>query len=71
MKKMINNCVGCTSIGLHCQGPGCQNYREVPEWSCDECGYELPPSELYVYDDRELCHDCLLEQFETVADSDD
>lgn len=68
MKRMVSHCVGCASTGLHCQGTGCQNYKDVPEWSCDECGDEVDPSELYVYDGKELCSDCLLSKFNTVEE---
>lgn len=65
---MVSNCVGCTSLGLYCQGNGCPNYNPVPEYLCDECGDEVDPSELYVYDGKELCSDCLLSQFNTVEE---
>lgn len=45
MVKYENECMGCTSIGLHCIGSSCRN-RNVPHFYCDECGEE---EELYVY----------------------
>ena len=68
MKRMVSNCVGCTSLGLYCQGNGCPNYNPIPEYLCDECGDEVDPSELYVYDGKELCSRCLLGHFETVEE---
>lgn len=65
MKKLENECVGCTSVGLHCIGSSCPNLN-VPHFYCDECGYE---EKLYHYNDRELCKDCLAEEFDVVEGS--
>ena len=65
MKKIEDECVGCTSVGLPCLGIGCPN-RNVVRFYCDECGNE---EKLYCYDGEELCKDCLLEKFEVVEGS--
>lgn len=65
MKKTENECVGCTSVGLHCLGSGCPN-RSVTRYYCDECGCE---EKLYYFDGRELCVDCLLEEVDVVEGS--
>lgn len=66
MKEITNECVDCTSVGLHCLGRSCPN-RNVVHYYCDECGYE---GKLYHYGDRELCEDCLLEEVDVVEGSD-
>lgn len=71
MKRMVSYCVGCTSLGLYCKGDGCPYHKPVPEYLCDECEEELYPSELYVYDGKELCGNCLLHQFKTVEEEGD
>lgn len=37
MIEYENECLGCTSMGMHCKGKSCPN-REVPHHYCDECG---------------------------------
>lgn len=69
MKKMVSYCVGCTSMGLYCKGAGCPNYKPVPEYSCDECGEDLDPSELYDYEGKMVCKDCLLGQLKSVEET--
>lgn len=64
-KETQNECVGCPKE-LGCLGPACPN-RNVTRYYCDNCGDECEPEELYVVDDEELCHDCLIEKFQTVA----
>ena len=67
MRKVVNECVGCTDIGLHCIGSSCRN-RNVIRFYCDRCGAEV---KLYHYDDEELCEECLLEDFEVVEGSEE
>jgi hypothetical protein len=55
MKRIENECVGCTSLGMHCLGIGCPN-REVLHYYCDECEDEC---DLYEYDGKELCIECI------------
>lgn len=63
MKRYENECVCCTDIGLRCMGSSCPN-RKVPHWYCDECGEE---SDLYYYDDQELCIDCIQDLLDPVS----
>ena len=62
MKRIENDCVGCTDLGLSCMGGGCPK-REAVHYYCDECGSE---EELYVFEDEELCIGCIIERLEKV-----
>lgn len=64
MKKIENECIDC---GLPCLGSACP-YRNVVRFYCDKCGKEKA---LRHYDDRELCEDCLLDNFEVVEGSEE
>lgn len=67
MKKTENECVGCTSLGLHCLGDACSK-RNILHYYCDKCGEEFEPEALYVNEDgEELCTECILSNYETVA----
>ena len=63
MKKIENECVSCTAIGLYCLGSSCPN-RNVVRYYCDCCKKEAET--LYLLDDEELCSDCILERLEVV-----
>ena len=58
-----DQCVGCTSMGLPCQGSSCKN-RNVPIWYCDECGDE--GVDLYEVDGKEVCEYCALQMLPKV-----
>ncbi len=60
MVKYENECVSC---GLPCLGSGCPN-RHVRRLYCDDCQEET--DKLYQYDGKELCLDCLLENFTVI-----
>ena len=62
MIEYRDECVGCTSMGLHCLGSVCPN-RNVPYHICDDCGDETT---LYKFEGEELCLDCILERLEVV-----
>lgn len=64
MRKIENECCGCEPE-LRCLGSHCPN-RNVVRFYCDRCGEE---TQLYHYDDMELCADCLLKEFEIVDGS--
>lgn len=68
MKDYINECVGCTSMGLPCRGDSCP-HRNIPVWFCDECQDQVDPSELYDVDGEDVCEECLLKRYETVERS--
>lgn len=57
----------CVSCGLPCLGNTCPN-RNVPHYYCDKCKYEYETDELYVTDDGDLCLDCLVKGFKTLAE---
>ena len=61
-KRYQSDCVQC---GLPCIGSGCDHY-ETPTYFCDECGAEVDPRELYIFDGMELCKGCLLQNVDTV-----
>ena len=54
MKKVSNECVGCPPE-MGCLGGTCPN-RNVTRYYCDKCGEE---EQLYEYDGKELCLDCI------------
>ncbi len=64
MKRIENECVGCPKE-LGCMGNSCP-YKNVTRFYCDRCGDEAT---LYYYEDKELCADCLVEQFDMVEGS--
>lgn len=70
MKKVENECCQCASALYPCIGDSCK-CRHVPHWYCDKCKNEFEPEELYLKDDKELCTECLLLEFETVAQKED
>ena len=54
--EIVNECVGCTGVGLHCIGSSCPN-RRVERYYCDRCGAECSPDNGdFGFDD--LCEDC-------------
>lgn len=62
MVRYENECVGCTSLGLHCLGPRCRN-RNVPHVYCDECGEE---DDIYEFEGKQLCIGCIEKMLEPV-----
>ena len=63
MIRYENECVGCPPE-MGCLGESCPN-RNVKRLYCDECKEEVET--LYVYDDKELCQDCLLNTIEKIT----
>lgn len=59
MKRTESECVDC---GLPCKGKSCP-YYSVTRYYCDECGEE---TQLYYYDGKELCIDCIEKTLEKV-----
>lgn len=62
-RKIENECVSC---GLPCMGSACPN-RNVHRYYCDRCGQEFESIELYVVDGEDVCSDCILNEYQTVA----
>lgn len=60
MIKYENDCVSCD---LPCIGSNCPYYC-VAHFYCDECREEA--DDLYWYDDRQLCQDCLMKEIPKV-----
>ena len=54
MKKVFNECVDCP-IELGCMGDSCP-HKNVIRFFCDDCKEE---NQLYRFDDKELCIDCI------------
>jgi hypothetical protein len=70
MRKIIKDCVGCTSMGLPCMGSACN--VGYTEYFCDRCENEFEPEELFVNDyDEELCDKCFLSDYKTVKELED
>lgn len=67
MKKIINECCDCAVPAYPCIGESCFR-RHVPHWYCDICEAEEEPEHLFVYDGYELCLECLILHFRTVAE---
>lgn len=55
---MIKHENGCVSCGLPCIGKACQYLDEIV-FVCDDCGCEV--EDLWEYDGKQLCLDCLLD----------
>lgn len=68
MKEVLNECCDCESPAYPCMGSSCPN-RHVTHYYCDKCKYEFEPEALYVNEnDEELCSECLLNEYPTVAE---
>ena len=62
MVKHVHGCVGCPpSVG--CDKVTCAYWNSV-EVVCDECGDYV--EDLYWFDDKQLCADCVLKNLEKV-----
>lgn len=66
MRKLVDNCVGCMDLGLHCIGRSCPNRKIYVEF-CDECDDKAD----CFLDGKALCEDCakeyLAESFEDLS----
>lgn len=67
MIKFKDECCGCAAPAYPCLGSDCKN-RNVPHFYCDNCEEEFEANELYNNDDEDLCQECLLLKFDTVAE---
>ena len=61
MKKITNDCCGCSAPGYPCN-PDC-HLKSVEHWFCDKCREEIDVDEIYEVDGEDLCADCLKERF--------
>lgn len=57
-----DNCVGCDE----CMG-NCNNKCKSLVCTCDKCGDGFDAEELYVTEDGDMCQECILNEFDTVA----
>ena len=62
MKRVVSECVGCSTQGIPCMGRSCKN-QSVVSFYCYKCG---EPRRLYEHDERQLCIDCVEEELEVV-----
>ncbi len=61
-----DECVGCSSE-LGCLGSACPN-KNVKHYYCDKCKQEFEPEALFIDEyENELCDECLLNKYDTVA----
>ena len=65
MIRTENDCVGCDRMFGYCKATSCPKYWHYDVLVCDECGAEV--DELYKVDDKELCADCILAQYEKIT----
>lgn len=65
MKRIENNCCECAVPGYPCLGSYCPN-RHVPHYYCDECEAE---EQLYHFDGKELCLECIEAKLKKVEGS--
>ena len=64
MKRIENDCVDCP-IDIGCVHSACPYYN-APHYYCDECETE---TELYIFEDQELCIHCIADKLEKVKGS--
>ena len=64
MIKIENDCVGCPTYCINCGN------KEVPHFYCDECEEEVNEGELFLFDNKQLCEECLKNQFHRVTAED-
>ena len=65
MRTIEDECVGCPKE-MGCLGDNCR-YKNVHRYFCDKCGDEFDAEELYVVDGEDVCSDCILNEYQTVA----
>lgn len=66
MSRVIEDeCVGCPP-NMGCLGSSCPN-KNVKRYYCDKCGGDFDPEELLVVDGEDICVDCILKEYRTVA----
>lgn len=62
MTKIENDCCDCATGAYPCLGNSCPLVN-TPHHYCDECGDE---TQLYDYEGRELCAECILNKYEAL-----
>lgn len=61
MIQYEDDCVGCPQGCIDC------GRRHTAHLYCDKCGDEFQPEELYDVEGEQLCGECILMQYRTVA----
>lgn len=62
-----NECCGCAVPGYPCLGDLC-SLRRVPYWACDDCGALSDDVDIYDFDGKDLCLDCVADRLKKVSD---
>lgn len=62
-----NECCRCATGGYPCRGSEC-SLRKVPHCYCDKCKNEFRADELYIFGGKDVCVECLIEEFKTVKE---
>lgn len=65
MVRYENRCCDCATDNYTCVGLTCKN-RKVKVYECDECKEEVPYGQLFYFENRELCMDCIEHSLEVV-----
>ena len=65
MVRHEDGCVGCAAPGYPCLGSACPN-NDVIVLVCDECGAEGCDDLWELPDGRQVCQDCLMDEFPRV-----
>ena len=65
MRKIENECCDCAVPGYPCRGAACPNITVLHVY-CDGPDCDCEDEEMYVYNGKDYCRDCLLK--ELIAD---
>lgn len=60
-----NQCCDCAAPGYPCMGELC-GLRHVKVYVCDECKEEVGYGDLFYYEGKELCADCIIRDLKRV-----
>lgn len=65
MIRYENQCCDCATESYHCIGRGCK-FLNVKIYICDCCKNEFDYGELFYFEDRQLCINCIKNNLEKV-----
>lgn len=65
MVREENDCCGCAVPAYPCLGDAC-DLRHARHYYCDECKEEVDQGDLYYFEGRKLCIDCIKKELEEV-----
>ena len=60
MRKITNECCACASPGYPCLGDSC-SLLNVLHIFCDKCKDEITDDDFFIYDDLEICENCIID----------